>query len=293
MRRIEEANKFELVLAEFAPAAPGPVVEVRGPRLGGAPVSELYDGFFYSGLRAAMRRPLAFYGGVSHNAVSQFGISHMFDVAAARCLMVDGQIRTADVTNPSLIAAMQAVPREMFVPASLAAQAYCDGEVSLGKGRALLRPMVLAKLIQGADVDAGDQVLDVGSGTGYSSAVLSHMGALVVALEEDAELARRAEAALAAAGALRVTVASAPSTAGWATAAPYDVILINGAIEIAPEALGRQLKPEGRLAAVFGHGPGAKAMIYRLIEGQLVGRPIFDAAAPVLPGFAAPPAFVF
>ena len=217
----------------------------------------------------------------------------MFDAAAARRLMVDGQIRTADVTNPSLIAAMQAVPRELFVPPSLAAQAYCDGEVSLGKGRALLRPMVLAKLIQGADLHAGDQVLDVGSGTGYSSAVLSHMGALVVALEEDAELARRAEATLAAVGALRVTVASAPLTAGRATAAPYDVILINGAIEIAPQALGRQLKPEGRLAAVFGRGPGAKAMIYRFIEGQLVGRPIFDAAAPVLPGFAAPPAFVF
>lgn len=217
----------------------------------------------------------------------------MFDAAAARRLMVDGQIRTADVTNPSLIAAMQAVPRELFVPPSLAAQAYCDGEVSLGKGRALLRPMVLAKLIQGADLHAGDQVLDVGSGTGYSSAVLSHMGALVVALEEDAELARRAETTLAAVGALRVTVASAPLSVGWATAAPYDVILINGAIEIAPQALGRQLKPEGRLAAVFGRGPGAKAMIYRFIEGQLVGRPIFDAAAPVLPGFAAPPAFVF
>jgi protein-L-isoaspartate(D-aspartate) O-methyltransferase len=217
----------------------------------------------------------------------------MFDAAAARRHMVDGQIRTADVTNPNLIAAMQAIPREAFVPAALASQAYRDGDMSLGHGRALLRPIVLGKLIQGADVRPGDQVLDIGCGTGYSAAVLAHMGAVVVALEEDTDLARRAEIALAAVGAGKVTVVTGPLVAGWSAAAPYDLILIDGAIEVAPEALGRQLKPTGRLAAVFGRGPAAKAMIYRLIEGQLVGRPIFDAAAPLLPGFAAPPAFVF
>jgi protein-L-isoaspartate(D-aspartate) O-methyltransferase len=84
-----------------------------------------------------------------------------------------------------------------------------------------------------------------------------------------------------------------PLTAGWPAAAPYDLILLDGAIEHTPDALRRQLKPNGRLAAIFGRGPAAKAMIYRPIEGQLVGRPIFDAAAPLLPGFAAPPAFVF
>ena len=218
----------------------------------------------------------------------------MFDAAAARRLMVDGQIRTADVTNPNLIAAMQAIPREQFVPAAMADQAYRDGDVSLGQGRALLRPIVLGKLIQGADVRPGDQVLDIGCGTGYSAAVLAQMGAAVVALEEDADLARRAEIALAGmGGGAQVTVVRGPLTAGWPAAAPYDLILVDGAIEVAPDALGRQLKPNGRLAAVFGRGPATKAMIYRPIEGHLVGRPIFDATAPLLPGFAAPPAFVF
>jgi protein-L-isoaspartate(D-aspartate) O-methyltransferase len=217
----------------------------------------------------------------------------MFDAAAARRHMVDGQIRTADVTNPNLIAAMQAVPRELFAPPALASQAYSDGDLSLGQGRALLRPIVLGKLIQGADVRPGDRVLDVGCGTGYSAAVLTHMGAAVVALEEDADLAQRAEAALTAAGAGQLTLVRGPLTAGWPAAAPYDLILLDGAIEVAPDALGRQLKPNGRLATIFGRGPAAKAMIYRSIEGHLVGRQIFDAAAPPLPGFAAPPAFVF
>jgi protein-L-isoaspartate(D-aspartate) O-methyltransferase len=217
----------------------------------------------------------------------------MFDAATARRHMVDGQIRTADVTNPSLIAAMQAVPRERFVPPAMAAQAYCDGDVGLGHGRALLRPIVLGKLIQGAEPRPGEQVLDVGCATGYSAAVLAHMGAVVVALEEDPDLARQAQSALATVSAGPVTVVTGPLVAGWPAAAPYDLILLDGATEVAPEALGRQLKPTGRLAAVFGRGPAAKAMIYRLIEGQLVGRPIFDAAAPLLPGFAAPPAFVF
>lgn len=217
----------------------------------------------------------------------------MFDAAAARRMMVDGQIRTADITNLELLAAMQAVPRELFVPQALAAQAYSDGEIRLGNGRVLLRPMTLAKLIQATNVRPGDHVLDVGCGTGYSSAVLSHLGAFVVALEEDTALARTAEAALSAAGAPLVRFVESPLTAGWPADAPFDVILFEGATEVVPNELGRQLKPQGRLAAIFGSGPAGKAMIYRRIEGKLVGRPVFDAAAPVLPGFAALPAFVF
>jgi protein-L-isoaspartate(D-aspartate) O-methyltransferase len=208
-------------------------------------------------------------------------------------MMVDGQIRTADVTNLELLVAMQAVPRELFVPPALAAQAYSDGEIRLGNGRVLLRPITLAKLIQAAKVRPGDHVLDVGCGTGYSSAVLSHLGASVVALEEDAALALTAEAALSAAGAPQVRFVEGPLTGGWPADAPFDVVLFEGTTEVVPNELGGQLKPQGRLAAIFGSGPAGKAMIYRRIEGRLVGRPVFDAAGPVLPGFAAAAAFVF
>lgn len=215
----------------------------------------------------------------------------MFDTVAARRMMVDGQIRTADVTAPDLIGAMLTVPRERFVPPALAELAYRDGDIAIGGGRALLKPMVLAKLIQAAQIGVADHVLDVGCGTGYSSAVLARLAGSVVALEQDDGLARQARDTLA--GDTAVTVVTGPLIAGSAASAPYDVILLNGATEIVPEALGRQLKTNGRLACIFGRGPTGKAMIYRETEGRLVGRPAFDAAASVLPGFVAPPAFVF
>jgi protein-L-isoaspartate(D-aspartate) O-methyltransferase len=217
----------------------------------------------------------------------------MFDSASARRMMVDGQVRTADVHNPDLLMAMLTIPRERFVPSSLAEQAYIDSDIDVAPGRVLLKPMVFAKLIEEADVRASDHVLDVGCGLGYSSAVLSRLASSVVGLEEDAALASQAKAALAIAGASDVTVATGPLTAGWPAGAPYDFIQINGATEIVPDGFASQLKPEGRLACIFGRGPAAKAMIYRVAEGRLVGRPVFDAAAAVLPGFVAPPAFLF
>jgi len=217
----------------------------------------------------------------------------MFDSATARRNMVDGQVRTADVTNPDLIAALLDVPRERFLPAGLEPQAYLDGEIAIAPGRELLRPMVLARLIQAARVSERDHVLDVGCGLGYSAAVLARLAGSVVALEDDASLAGQAKAALATNGAADVVVVSGPLREGWPAAAPYDLILLNGATEIVPDALGRQLKPDGRLVCMFGRSPGAKGKIFRLAEGRLVGRAIFDAAAPLLPGFSAPPAFVF
>jgi protein-L-isoaspartate(D-aspartate) O-methyltransferase len=217
----------------------------------------------------------------------------MFDTITARRMMVDGQVRTADVTDPDLIDAMLAVPRERFVPAAMAEQAYFDSDLSLGRGRALLKPMVLAKLIQAAHLRNTDQVLDVGCGTGYSSVVLARLAGSVVALEEDQALAEEAKQALSGMPDSRLTLATGPLNAGWPHAAPYDVIFLNGATEVVPESLSQQLKPNGRLLCVFGRTSAGKAMIYRRIEGQLVGRPIFDAAAPLLPGFLATLEFVF
>lgn len=216
----------------------------------------------------------------------------MFDSARARVNMVEGQVRPADVTSPELIEALLDVPRERFVPPGLEAQAYLDGEIEIAPGRALPRPLVLARLIQSARVTRSDRVLDVGCGLGYSSAVLARLAGSVVALEEDAALARQAQAALAANGAGAVEVVCGPLTAGWPAAAPYDLILLNGATEIVPETLGRQLKPDGRLLCMVGRGP-TQGTIFRPAEGRLVGRSIFDAGAPILPGFIAPPAFVF
>jgi protein-L-isoaspartate(D-aspartate) O-methyltransferase len=215
----------------------------------------------------------------------------MFDSALARRMMVDGQVRTADVHNPELIAAMLEVPRERFVPQALAEQAYMDGELDLGEGRAMLAPMVFAKLVQAAQLSGGEHVLDVGCGLGYSSAVLARLAGSVVALEEDADLARQARTALV--GIARIVAVQGPLSGGWPAAAPYDFILLNGATEVVPDALGRQLKPGGRLACIFGRAPAAKATLFRLAEGHLVGRPIFDAAAVTLPGLRAAPTFVF
>jgi len=173
----------------------------------------------------------------------------MFDSALARRMMVDGQVRTADVHNPDLLAAMLAIPRERFVPPSLAGQAYMDSDIEIALRRVLLKPMVFAKLVEAADVRATDHVLDVGCGFGYSSAVLARLAGPIVALEEDAALASQAKAGLAAIGAARVTVATGPLNTGWPAAAPYDLIFLNGATEIVPDGLGASLsQTDGSLA---------------------------------------------
>jgi protein-L-isoaspartate(D-aspartate) O-methyltransferase len=221
----------------------------------------------------------------------------MVDFAAARRMMVDGQVRTADVTDPRLIEAMQSIPRERFVPEDKAPLAYLDLDLPLGDtGRAprrMLKPMVLAKLIQVVDIGATARVLDVGCGGGYSAALLAQLAASVVALEEDALLARRCSEALVGIHVTNVKVVSGPLAAGWPAEGPYDVIVMEGATEVVPDTLLRQLKNGGRLACIMGPGPAGKATLYRSIDGEFSSRPVFDAAAALLPGFAKQPAFVF
>jgi protein-L-isoaspartate(D-aspartate) O-methyltransferase len=222
----------------------------------------------------------------------------MTDFAAAREFMVQGQVRINDVTEPRLTAAMLGVPRERFVPSALAELAYLDRDLPLtvpgpGTQRYLLKPLVLAKLIQAADVAPHERVLDAGCTTGYGAALLSHLGASVVALEEHPDLADDCERNLSFLGVANVTVVRGPLNAGWPSQAPYDVVLLEGRCEIAPQQLTAQLAPGGRLVCVQGRGAATKGMVYRRANGDISGRPLFDASAPLLPGFAEPVAFVF
>jgi protein-L-isoaspartate(D-aspartate) O-methyltransferase len=215
----------------------------------------------------------------------------MPDFATARRMMVDGQVRTYDVTDPAVLSAMLSVPRERFVPKELAGVAYIDTDVPVGKGRRLLKPMVLAKLLQAAAIRPEARVLDVGCATGYASAVLARMGAQVVALEEEPALAAEARRALA--DASDATVVEGPLAAGWPDLSPYDVILVNGAVESIPPALFKQLAHDGRLVGVVGEPPACQAMLYGASHGMGSGRAIFDATAGRLPGFSKPAAFAF
>lgn len=214
----------------------------------------------------------------------------MADYSTARRMMVDSQIRTSDVTDPRIISAFQNVPREKFVAPSMTALAYLDIDVPVADGgsRRMLKPMVLAKLIQAAEIEPGDRVLIVGCATGYSAAIVASLAGSVVALEDDSTLADRAKKNLS-----KVELVRGPLPAGWAAGAPYDAILIDGAIEVMPDSFRSQLRAGGRLVCVLGRKPPARAFLYRRIEGELSGRPIFDAMAPLLPGFAEQPAFVF
>lgn len=213
-------------------------------------------------------------------------------------MMVDGQVRTQDVTDLRLLDALQDVPRERFVPPSLADLAYLDRDLKLdteGRPRALLKAAVLARLIQAAEITEVDHVLDVGCATGYSTAVLARLARSVVGLEEDEALAKRAEKNLVELGVGNATVHRGALNAGAPSSAPYDAIIVEGTIEMLPDALHAQLKDGGRLICIErqGKGPVSRANIYRSSAGDVSGYALFDAAAPLLPGFERPAEFVF
>ncbi|HWL04665.1 MAG TPA: protein-L-isoaspartate O-methyltransferase [Xanthobacteraceae bacterium] len=219
----------------------------------------------------------------------------MTDFATRRRMMVDSQVRPSDVTDLRLIGVMEALPRESFLPPAVQSLAYLDLDLApvSGSARRMLKPMVLSRLVQAAAVGRGDRVLDVGCLTGYSSALLAQLGGAVVALDDDPALTAAAARCLAAVGQLDVVVETGPLPAGAPQHGPYDVILVNGACADEPESLLAQLADGGRLACVQGAGPVGRATLY-LRTGDLVGRRVlFDAVAPVLPGFAKEAGFVF
>ncbi|MCA6329810.1 MAG: protein-L-isoaspartate O-methyltransferase [Phenylobacterium sp.] len=217
----------------------------------------------------------------------------MSDFAQQRRMMVDGQLRTYDVTDPSLLIAMGSVPRELFVADP--ATAYSDRPVAMaaGAGRRMMTPMVFARLVQGAAPTTDDSVLVVGAGTGYGAAVLAALAGRVVALESAPALAGSAEKTLSGLALPNVTVVVGPLKAGHPARSPYAAIIIEGAIDVEPTELLKQLSPGGRLACVMGRGRAGRAVLYTR-NGDVVGqRTLTEAAAPHLEEFAAAAEFIF
>ena len=212
--------------------------------------------------------------------------------SSRRVMMVDTQVRPHDVTKFPIIEAMLAVPREVYVPPALREAAYVGENIALGGGRVMLEARTLAKMLEAINVQPGDVVLDLGCGLGYSSAVIAHMAEAVVAVEEDADLAAAATRALAAEGVDNVAVVTGPLVAGCAKHGPYDAITLQGGVEVVPDALLAQLKDGGRIVALYMDGPLGAVKVGHKSADKVVWRFAFNAAAPVMPSFAARHEFV-
>ena len=218
----------------------------------------------------------------------------MTDYSVARHNMVEGQIKPNKVVGRDLIEAMATVPRELFVPKAARGFAYVDEDIALGNGRYLVEPMVQARLIEAAGITPDDVVLDIGCGSGYSTALLARLANTVVAVESDADLARAATEVLASQGIDNAVVVEAPLSEGYPAQAPYRVILVNGSVTQVPERIASQLTDGGRLVTVIAPNGGVgRGVVIERIGGILSERTLFDAATPTLPGFEAPERFVF
>lgn len=215
------------------------------------------------------------------------------DFAAARLNMVESQVRTVDVTDPRLTAAMHVLPREAFTPASHAALAYADAEIPLAPGRIMLRPSDLARLIQVLAVQATDRALVIGAGTGYGAALMAELAAETAAVESITDLVGGGRAALSRSNARPVRMVEgtleAPPVEG-----PFDVILIDGgSVHQVPQAWLDLLADKGRLAVVVREGAAGRAHLYTRSGQTVAARIAFDAMPPALAGFAPKPGFVF
>jgi protein-L-isoaspartate(D-aspartate) O-methyltransferase len=221
----------------------------------------------------------------------------MSGFATARQKMVDGQVRPNDVTDIRILDAMLAVPREAFVPPGQRALAYLDLDLDVSEGgaakRVLIKPQVLAKMLQAAEIKETDKVLVAGAAPGYAAAVVARLAGRVVATESDPAQVAKANDVLAQLGLANVTFKAAAAADGDPADAPFDVIVLDGATEVTPERLYGQLRNGGRLVGVFAISKPPRAMIVTYSHGDFGNRALFDASVPVLPGLERLPAFVF
>lgn len=215
----------------------------------------------------------------------------MTDYAQARTAMVDCQVRPSDVTSYAIIEAMLSVPREAFVPRSWQEIAYADAEIDLGSGRMMMAPRTFAKMLEAAQINKNDLVLDLAPGTGYSSAVIARLAGAVVAREWDGPLASRLESAIASQEIDNVLLSTEETDVGDPSNGPYDLIFVNCGIEELPEELIGQLKEGGRLVGIFMNGAVGQCRV-RIRTGDVTSdRYVFDASADVPPAFRRTDAF--
>ncbi len=215
----------------------------------------------------------------------------MSDFQQRRVMMVDTQVRPSDVTKFPIIDAMLSVPRELYVPADKREAAYMGENLELISGRVMLDARTLAKLLDAMNIQPGELVLDLGAGLGYSTAVIARLAEAVIGVEEDEALANDAQRRLAEEGVDNAHIVRAPLTTGSAKHGPYDVIMVEGGVETVPTAILGQLKDGGRIGCVFMEGALGVARIGWKQENKMSWRFLFNAAAPVLPGFAAARSF--
>lgn len=219
----------------------------------------------------------------------------MSDFQRARRTMVDNQLRTSGITDRRLLAAMGQVPRELFVPETRRTLAYIDEAHPLPgpSGRAMAAPAPFAKLVQLAGIDEDDAVLDIGTGHGYSAAVLARLADRVVAVESDPELVRVARETLGSLGGGNITLVEAPLDAGAPEHGPYDAIVIEGAVVSVPQALFDQLGDGGRLVALIRTGAAPVATLYVRSGERVAARPEFNTSLPPLTSERPVEKFVF
>jgi protein-L-isoaspartate(D-aspartate) O-methyltransferase len=211
----------------------------------------------------------------------------------ARHNMVENQIKTNRITDPLIIDAMDDIPREAYVPEIYRGMAYIDTSISLGGGRYILEPLALARLTQAAEIMPGDIALIIGSGAGYAAALIARIADAVVAIENDKALAAQSSDILSEQGIDTVAVVSGVLAKGYPKQAPYDVILFNGAVSTVPKKILDQLADTGRLVAIVSEPMVGRGMVYTRTGGMISSRHMFDATAPILPGFEPKKKFVF